>query len=135
MQKVRFSYLQIFNILIHLFSFSCGQEHRRHAGSSTTTNLLNHVKVCTPRSDLRPQQAMMKAFGQGSTYTRQLYRYLCSIWIASCRRPFRITKDEPYQQILQMMNPLVKKHSVRTQARDIKHLFQLSRDKIFYFSR
>ena len=72
----------------------------------------------------------MKSFSSGATYSRQHFRFVCAIWITSCRRPFRIVNDTPFQDIVGMLNPLAQIHSEHTQANDVKLLYKLSRQKI-----
>ncbi|KAJ7030910.1 hypothetical protein C8F04DRAFT_897814, partial [Mycena alexandri] len=93
---------------------------------STTSNLLNHQRDCSPKSDLRPQQGLMRSFASGSTYKREKLRTLTALWVTHRRRPFRIVQDPEFREIIHLLNPLAHSHSATTQARDIQHLYKLS---------
>ncbi|KAJ7716707.1 hypothetical protein B0H16DRAFT_1208134, partial [Mycena metata] len=90
----------------------------------TTSNLLNHQRDCSPKSDLRPQQGLMRSFASGSTYKREKLRILTTLWVTRRRHPFRIVQDPEFQEIIRLLNPLAHTHSARTQARDIRCLYK-----------
>ncbi|KAJ7257414.1 hypothetical protein C8J57DRAFT_976730, partial [Mycena rebaudengoi] len=90
----------------------------------TTSNLLNHQRDCSPKSDLHPQQGLMQSFVSGSTYKREKLRTLTALWVTRRRRPFRIVQDPEFRAIIRLLNPLAHTHSASTQARDVQSLYK-----------
>jgi hypothetical protein len=132
--------LNVFSVslcLVHFIGpisvFRCGKFLKRNARSSTTSNLLNHQRDCSPKSDLRPQQGLMRSFVSGSTYKREKLRALTALWVTRHRRPFRIVQDPEFHEIIRLLNPLAHTHSASTQARDVQRLYKLSRQKTRIF--
>ncbi|KAJ7823332.1 hypothetical protein B0H14DRAFT_2370221, partial [Mycena olivaceomarginata] len=100
---------------------------------NTTSNLLNHARDCAPKPDLLSQQGMMCSFASGSTYKREKLRTLTTLWVARRRRPFKIVEDPEFREIIHLLNPSAHKHSAGTQARDVRRLYKLSRNKTRVF--
>ncbi|KAJ7911759.1 hypothetical protein B0H13DRAFT_1614225, partial [Mycena leptocephala] len=100
---------------------------------NTTSNLLNHTRDCAHKPDLLSQQGMMHSFASGSTYKREKLRTLTTLWVTRRRRPFKIVEDPEFREIIHLLNPSAHTHSAVTQARDVKHLYKLSRNKTRIF--
>jgi hypothetical protein len=111
----------------------CRKVLKRNASSNTTSNLLSHQRECSPKSDLRPQQGLMWSFASGSTYKREKLRALTTLWVTWRRHPFQIAQDPKFHEIIHLLNPLAHTHSGMTQARNIKCLYKLSREKTRIF--
>lgn len=75
----------------------------------------------------------MKSFASGSTYKREKFRALTTLWVTRRRRPFQIVQDPEFREIIHLLNPLAHTHSGMTQARDVKRLYKLSREKTRIF--
>ncbi|KAJ7755689.1 hypothetical protein DFH07DRAFT_743041, partial [Mycena maculata] len=98
-----------------------------------TLNLLNHQRDCSPKSDLRPQQGLMRSFASGSTYKQEKLRTLTTLWITRRRRPFQIVQDPEFREIIHLLNPFAHTHSANTQAHDVQCLYKLSQQKTQIF--
>ena len=75
----------------------------------------------------------MKSFASGSTYTRQRFRTLTTLWVTKSRRPFKIIEDKYFREIVTLLNPTAAQHSAQTVSRDVSLLYQLSREKVIEF--
>ncbi|THH15827.1 hypothetical protein EUX98_g9402 [Antrodiella citrinella] len=102
---------------------------RAHHDDSTS-NLVRHVDICKPDDAVAPAGKAINDFAHGSTYSKALFRYLLSLWIACRHRPFSIIEDPELIRIFRMLYAQVEIPSASTISRDIQEIFTLSQAHI-----
>ena len=103
---------------------------RSHSDNSTS-NLNNHVKVCEPT--LAEGEQSIAAYAAGSTYSPERFRYLVTMWVTKCHRPFIIIEDEPLQEILRMLYSTVEIPVRTTVSRDVQEVFKIAKKSVAEF--
>ncbi|MGH7239795.1 MAG: hypothetical protein ACREHG_06970 [Candidatus Saccharimonadales bacterium] len=93
-------------------------------------NLIKHVQSCEPTSDTCQQQQMMNTMALGSTYSREKLRVAIATWTSRHRRPFQIVEDPEFVDMVKMLNPCADVPSRFSVLRDVKNLFELSKEKV-----
>lgn len=94
----------------------------------STSNLNRHVERCSSR--LAPAGQRINEFAHGSTYSKAELRYLITLWVSSCHRPFAIINDPPLQRILKMLFAKVDIPSPSTVSRDVKEAFTIAKKNV-----
>ena len=57
-------------------------------------------------------------------------RYLCAIWVAECKRSYRIVQDPPLLEIFRMLYSRVEVPHPTTISRDVREIFGMARANI-----
>jgi hypothetical protein len=94
----------------------------------STSNLNRHVERCSSR--LAPAGQRINEFAHGSTYSKAELRYLITLWVSSCHRPFAIVNDPPLQRILKMLFAKVDIPSPSTVSREVKEAFMIAKKNV-----
>ncbi len=97
----------------------------------STTNLNKHIRKCNP--PVVSGQGSIAQFAAGSTYNKAEFRYLTTVWVARCHRPFAIVEDEPLQDMFKMLYAKVEVPSAKTVSRDVKEVWAISRTEVASF--
>ena len=87
----------------------------------STSNLGGHVKTCNPKP--APSTQSIADFAQGSSYTKEDFRYLATVWVTTCHRPFAIIEDAPLLRMFKMLYAKVEPPSASTVSRDVKEIY------------
>src|SRR6266702_3831832 len=125
-QRVRISF--DYCIMIIRFLHRCRKTVSRHSGSNTTSNLVKHMKMCSPRDNVQPQrQQLMNAFASGSMYKCERLCTLAVCWVTSCRRPMSIVSDPEFLDIIKMLNPQAEVPSRNNVTQDIKTMYSMAK--------
>jgi len=66
-------------------------------------------------------------YAHGSSYSKAELRYLISLWVVQCHRPFAIIEDPPLQRIFKMLYGKVESPSEATVSRDVKEIHGVSK--------
>ena len=93
----------------------------------STSNLKRHVDVCDPSDSGQLEDGKITAYGNGSTYSEHLLRFLLSMWCAQSHRPFNIVNDEYLQAIFKMFNSKVKIPSSYSISRNIQDFYSITK--------
>jgi hypothetical protein len=88
-------------------------------------NLLHHVKSC--EGQVVDESQSIARYAQGSSYSKAELRYLVTLWVFQCHRPFTIIKDVPLQWIFKMLNMKVETLSEKTTSWDVKEIHAISK--------
>ncbi|THH16802.1 hypothetical protein EUX98_g9241 [Antrodiella citrinella] len=112
------------------YKFVCNQPNGSGAGSvltrarwdDSTSNLLRHVKDCSPTLPKAGQA--INDFAHGSTYNKAQFRYLLSLWVARRHRPYAIVQDDELVQAFRMLYSRVEIPSAMTVSRDVQEIFK-----------
>ncbi len=94
----------------------------------STTNLNKHINKCNP--PVVTGQGSIAQYAAGSTYDKAEFRYLTTVWIARCHRPFAIVKDEPLLDMFKMLYARVEVPSASTASHDVKEVFAMSKAEV-----
>ena len=78
----------------------------------STSNLKCHVSRCDGR--LAPPGGHVEEFAHGSSYNKAEFRYLATLWVSQCHRPFSIIEDRPLNRMFRMLYAKVDVPSVST---------------------
>lgn len=97
----------------------------RKREEDSTTNLLRHVKSCD--GQVVDESKSIARYAHGSSYSKAELRYLISLWVVQCHRPFAIIKDPPLQRIFKMLYAKVETPSEHTISRDVKEIHAISK--------
>ncbi|KAF8581924.1 hypothetical protein K439DRAFT_1288997, partial [Ramaria rubella] len=65
------------------------------------SNLIAHKTRCAPKQVTG--SSSIKSFVHGSMYSYSRMRYLLTLWVAWCHRPYAIVQDAELLQILHML--------------------------------
>jgi hypothetical protein len=95
---------------------------------TSTTNLLRHVQSC--EGNKAPDDQEITTFAHGSTYSAGEFRYLITLWVTQCHRPFKIIEDPPLQKIFRMLYAKVDIPSDTTISRDVKEAHAISKKNV-----
>ncbi len=98
---------------------------------ASTTNLNKHVDKCDP--PVASGNKSIAQYAAGSTYNKAEFRYLTTVWIARCHRPFAIIEDEPLQDMFKMLYAKVEVPSASTVSRDVKEVWAISKKEVASF--
>jgi hypothetical protein len=88
-------------------------------------NLLHHIKSC--EGQVIKASKSIANYAHGSTYSKAEIRYLISLWVFQCHRPFTIIDNPPLQRILKMLYVKVETPSSTTISRDVKEIHSISK--------
>ena len=91
----------------------------------STTNLLRHVKSC--EGQVIDKSKSIARYAHGSSYSKAELRYLISLWVFQCHRPFAIIEDVPLQRIFKMLYAKVETPSEKTISQDVKEIRTISK--------
>ena len=91
----------------------------------STTNLLRHVKSCT--GQVIDESKSIARYAHGSSYSKAELRYLISLWVFQCHRPFTIVDDVPLQCIFKMLYGKVETPSEKMISQDVKEIHSISK--------
>lgn len=94
----------------------------------STSNLGKHVETCDPR--VAKGASSITEYAHGSSYAKERFRYLLTVWVSKCHRPFKIVEDEPLKELFKMLYAKVDIPSARTIGRDVQEIFQLSKASV-----
>jgi hypothetical protein len=94
----------------------------------STSNLNRHVEKCSAK--LAPSGQRINEFAHGSTYNKAEFRYLITLWVSQCHRPFAIMADPPLQRMLRMLYAKVDIPSPSTVSRDVKEAFEIAKKHV-----
>ena len=97
----------------------------RSRTDESTSNLNRHVKSCDEKAT--PSGQTITDFAHSSTYSKAEFRYLISLWVTQCHRPFAIVEDPPLLRIFRMLYAKVDVPSATTVSRDVKEIYQVSK--------
>ena len=100
----------------------------RKCEEDSTMNLLCHVKSC--EGQVVDASKSIANYAHGLTYSKAELRYLVSLWVFKCHRPFAIMDDEPLQQILWMLYAKVETPLATTISRDVKEIHSIVKVKV-----
>ena len=103
----------------------------RSRSDESTSNLNRHVRSCDEKRV--PSEQSIADFAHGSTYTKSEFRYLVSLWVMQCHRPFAIIEDPPLLRMLRMLYAKVDVPSATTVSRDVKEIFRISKVNVGKF--
>ena len=91
----------------------------------STTNLLRHVKSCN--GQVVNESQSIAHYAHGSSYSKAELRYLISLWVIQCHRPFTIIEDISLQRIFKMLYAKVETPSHDTISRDVREIHGISK--------
>jgi hypothetical protein len=94
----------------------------------STSNLKRHVIRCD--GQLAPPGERVNKFAHGSTYNKAEFRYLATLWVSQCHRPFAIVKDRPLNRMFRMLYAKVDVPSASTVSRDVKEVFEITKKNV-----
>jgi hypothetical protein len=94
----------------------------------STSNLNRHVEKCSGK--LAPAGQRINDFAHGSTYSKAEFRYLITLWVSLCHRPFTIVADPPLQRMLRMLYAKVDIPSPTTVSRDVKEVYRIAKKNV-----
>jgi hypothetical protein len=77
-----------------------------------------------------PNDQTITTFAHGSTYDKAHFRYLTTIWVTKCQRPFLIIKDEPLQEMFKMLYAKVEPPSASTVSRDVQEIHTITQKNV-----
>ncbi|PPQ74939.1 hypothetical protein CVT26_011413 [Gymnopilus dilepis] len=104
---------------------------KRARHDESTSNLVRHVKLCTPGNSA--QTNALAAFASGSKYNEAKHRMKCALWIARRSRPFAIIEDPELLDIFSDLNAACVTPKRKTIARDIREIWEMSRKELASF--
>ncbi|SJL14102.1 uncharacterized protein ARMOST_17557 [Armillaria ostoyae] len=116
------------------YVFTCkrhGSTHTRSRKDNSTSNLKGHAEKCDLRAAQErngPRQSKINEIA--SKYTDGEFRYLMVEWLTQCHRPNTIIEDVLLQKIFHLLNPAVNVHSDTTAGRDIKEVYEVSKEQL-----
>jgi len=94
----------------------------------STSNLKRHVSCCDGR--LAPPGGRVEEFAHGSSYNKAEFRYLATLWVSQCHRPFAIVEDRPLNRMFQMLYAKVDVPSASTVSRDVKEVYNIAKKNV-----
>jgi len=89
------------------------------------TNLLCHVKSC--EGQVVEDSKSIVQYAHGSSYNKAELRYLISLWVVQCHRPFTIIEDAPLQRIFKMLYGKVEMPSEVMVSWDVREIHSVSK--------
>lgn len=97
----------------------------------STMNLNKHINKCDP--PIVTGQGSIAQYAAGSTYNKAEFRYLTTVWVTHCHRPFAIVEDEPLQDMFKMLYAKVEVPSAKTVSRNVKEVWAISKVEVASF--
>jgi hypothetical protein len=94
----------------------------------STSNLKRHVTRCD--GQLAPPGGRINEFAHGSTYNKAEFRYLATLWVAQCHRPYAIVEDPPLNRMFRMLYSQVEVPSAVTVSRDVKEVYEVAKKEV-----
>lgn len=94
----------------------------------STSNLKRHVDACDGK--IAPGDATITSFAHGSSYDKASFRFWIALWVARRYRPFLIVEDPELLKLFTMLFARVDVPSASTVSRDIKEIFDISRQAV-----
>jgi len=99
-----------------------------------TSNFIRHVDRCTAVPEAEATgQLTIPMFAGGSTYSEAKLRLLIVEWCARNSRPMIIVEDEPFMNILRMLNANVAIPGRKAVSRDIKAVYKIAKEFVIEF--
>lgn len=97
---------------------------KRARYDTSTSNLVNHTKTCSPGVNA------IKKFTKGGDYNAGRFRFYLALWVTVRNRPYLAVTDDELLAAFQTLQPNVTVPSADTVGRDVKLLYELTKPAV-----